>query len=204
MNKYIIFIWIIFIVGGFFLGGIMFSYLLPKQILKKDIYKISSDGNPGSANVFINCGIPLGFLCLFLDMFKCFIPVFIVGKILNTHNICFAFVITAPVLGHAVAPYNHFHGGKCIASSFGGMIALLPITPIVFLLAGLYIFFSIIIKINPNSKRSIVTFSLFGIISSVIFLLTMRYSLALGCIMISAIVVRQHIKQSCSFIKFNR
>ena len=67
---------------GFACGGVMFCRFMPLLLAKKDITKLSSDGNPGSANVFINCGIPLGLLCLFLDMFKGFLPVLLLVLLL--------------------------------------------------------------------------------------------------------------------------
>lgn len=74
-------IWMYLIIGGFIEGGIMFSYLLPKLIMQKDICMLSGDHNPGAANVFINCGIPMGLTCLTLDMAKGFFPVFLWNKI---------------------------------------------------------------------------------------------------------------------------
>ena len=60
----------------------MYSYLIPKLVKGIDIRKISDDMNPGSGNVIKYCGIPLGILCIILDLFKAFIPVFIsVGAI---------------------------------------------------------------------------------------------------------------------------
>ena len=63
-------LWIIWIGGGFLLGSVMFSRLMPRLILKKDIAALGRDHNPGASNVFVNCGIPMGLLCLTLDMFS--------------------------------------------------------------------------------------------------------------------------------------
>ena len=128
----------------------MFCRFMPLLLAKKDITKLSSDGNPGSANVFINCGIPLGLLCLFLDMFKGFLPVLLAEENYDVRRLSFAILIAAPVLGHAVAPFDRSKGGKCIATAFGVLLALVPQTKIVFLLAGLYILFSTAIRISPN------------------------------------------------------
>ena len=49
--------WFLLISGGFLLGSIMFCELIPKIVLKKDIYKISVDNNPGAFNAIKHCEI---------------------------------------------------------------------------------------------------------------------------------------------------
>ena len=193
-NFYSLLLWLFFILVGFLLGSIMFSKVLPKIILKKDIESISSDRNPGAANVFINCGIPLGFACLSLDILKGFLPVFFAMRILNYKYLPFALVITAPVLGHAISIFNGFKGGKCISTSFGVTLALLPQCKIVLALAVIYIFFSIIVKIKSTRYRSIVTFTVFGFISFIYLIYLKMFSFAAGCLAISVIAVLKHTK----------
>ena len=181
-----------FILGGFLLGGTMFSQILPKMIQGKDIQAISEDHNPGATNVFVNCGMGLGITCLVLDLLKGFLPVFLGGLLLDRNNLLFGLVLAAPVLGHAIAPFHHFHGGKCISTAFGEMLALLPFSKIGLVLAGLYILFSTVLKITPNRVRSLVTFSLFGLISGVILTYQGNSSFALGCILISITACLKH------------
>ena len=138
-------IWLALILGGFMLGSVMFSRILPRLIKGKDVTKLSDDGNPGAANVFSTCGIVLGMLCLLLDMGKGFAPVLLAQHLVDIHSMRFSAVLIAPVLGHALAPLNHFRGGKCIATAFGVTLALLPTTCIVLVLAGLYIAFSTVL-----------------------------------------------------------
>ena len=187
-------LWIIWIGGGFLLGSVMFSRLMPRLILKKDIAALGRDHNPGASNVFVNCGIPMGLLCLTLDMFKGFFPVYMACRTVDIREIYFAAVIAAPVLGHAIAPLNGFHGGKCISTAFGVMIALIPITPIGFVLAFLYIFFSVIVKINPVRYRSILTFALFGVISVIWLSEVGKFPIAVGCGAVSATALLSHTK----------
>ena len=56
------------IAGGFLLGGVMFSRTLPKLLTGKDVCALRADKNPGAANVFAVCGVPMGLLCLALDI----------------------------------------------------------------------------------------------------------------------------------------
>lgn len=188
--------WILFIGFGFFSGSILHCFILPKIFKKIDICAISDDNNPGAANVFIHCGIPLGILCLFLDIFKGILPVYLAKKVLPITSLIFILVMLAPVLGHAFSPFHNFHGGKCIATSFGVLIALMPQCYIVLVLALLYIIFSTIIKINPNRKRSIVTYTTFGAIACYIMLKEQLPAIAFGCIAISMVVITKHLRST--------
>lgn len=180
------------ILFGFLLGSVPFSYLLPKIVLKKDICKLSDDHNPGAANVFKLCGPLMGMLCLIFDMGKGFIPVFGTYKLSMINNILFSFVMIAPVLGHAIGLFRHLKGGKCIATAFGVLVALLPETRIGLVLAGVYILFSTVFKITPNSRRSIAAFSVFGVTSFIILICEGRFSIAFGCVCISIIAIYRH------------
>lgn len=179
--------------GGFFLGSVMFSRLLPLWLRKTDVCAESRDRNPGAANVFIHCGWPLGLLCLALDLFKGFLPVFLAVRLGMFGEWYFAVIAAAPVLGHAVAPFNGFHGGKCIAAAFGVLLGMLGRTPVVLLLAGLYILFSTLLKISPVRRRSILVFTLFGLFGSGFELYGGHLPAAVGCALISATAAVRHI-----------
>ena len=90
---------ILLIILSFLSGSIMYSYLIPKLVKGIDIRKISDDMNPGSGNVIKYCGIPLGILCIILDLFKAFIPVFISINYFYTSNIAIIFIAISPILG---------------------------------------------------------------------------------------------------------
>ncbi|MDE7181807.1 MAG: glycerol-3-phosphate acyltransferase [Clostridia bacterium] len=176
------FLWILFTVGGFLLGGIMFCEIIPKLVLHKDIYAISVDNNPGAFNVFKHCGKKVGIPCLLLDVLKGFIPVLLASLLMDANSIAFSFVMVAPALGHAIGLFNHFHGGKCIAVSFGIMFGLIPVTWIgIVALAALYILFSTAIKIKNSAKRSVVVYGLFMLITcTVLGVIGLTYA-AIGC-----------------------
>ncbi len=170
----------------------MFCRLLPAILFKTDISKASDDGNPGAANVFKSCGIPAGLFCLLLDILKGFLPVFYVCLTHDIRDISFALVMLAPVLGHAVAPYSKKSGGKCIAVSFGVLLALIPHTYAVIILATIYIITSTALKIDPTRNRSIFTFSLFAVISAILLCMRCLASVAVGCVLLSTVVVLKH------------
>ena len=73
-------VWTLHIVAGYLLGSIMFCRWIPKLVLHKDVCALSDDHNPGAANVFQHCGVPAGLLCLFFDLSKGFLPVYLAAK----------------------------------------------------------------------------------------------------------------------------
>ena len=107
-------VWTLHIVAGYLMGSIMFCRWIPKLVLHKDVCALSDDHNPGAANVFQHCGVPAGLLCLFFDLSKGFLPVYLAAHTVGIEPMQFAAVMMAPVLGHATAPFDHFSGGKCI------------------------------------------------------------------------------------------
>lgn len=186
------FLWCALIFGGFLCGSVMFSRLLPLLITGKDVSAESSDRNPGAANAFTTCGVAVGMLCLLLDMLKGFLPALLGRLLLNTNDLLFAAVIVAPVLGHAIAPLNRFHGGKCIATSFGVTIALMPGCLAAPILALLYILFSTLIRVKPHRRRSIVTFGLFALLIVPPLLYAGKTSYAIGCAIIAFTAIYKH------------
>lgn len=185
-----IFYWLLLIVGGFLLGSVMFCELIPKTFLHKSIYEISIDNNSGAFNVFKHCGKKIGILCLFLDVIKGFIPVILASLFMNAKIIAFPFVMVAPALGHAIGLFNHFHGGKCIAVSFGIMFGLIPVTWVgIVVLATLYILFSTVAKIKNAAKRSVVVYALFAtIVCITLGVLDLIYA-AIGCALLAIIPI---------------
>ncbi|MBO7736307.1 MAG: glycerol-3-phosphate acyltransferase [Clostridia bacterium] len=185
-------LWFVLIIGGYLLGGVMFCRALPLLFKKKDICELFADKNPGAFNVFSSCGVGMGMVCLLCDILKGFIPVFLGCMFLNTQNLLFFAVILAPVLGHAMGVFNSFHGGKCISTSFGVVLGLLPVTWVGLILAGAYIFFSVFVKLNPHRRRSLAAFAIFGITACIVLIVAKQYSIALGCLALSTVAVIKH------------
>jgi glycerol-3-phosphate acyltransferase PlsY len=104
-------------------GGIPFGFILGK-IKGLDIRQHGS-GNIGFTNVLRVCGVRLGLLAFFLDVFKGFLPVFIFY-----HYLGLPYGILAgagALLGHIFTPYLGFLGGKGVATGLGIFIALSPL-----------------------------------------------------------------------------
>ena len=171
----------------------MFCNFVPRLITGKDICGLSDDGNPGAFNVFRHCGAGVGCLCLALDVLKGLVPVLLAAFFTDTNSILFAFVMLAPVLGHAAGIFNRMRGGKCIATSFVVMLGLIPVTYWgLVLLAALYIAFSLI-RLSSNRVRSIIVYSLFAVLSAIVLCVCGLFAAALGCGMISLTAVLKHL-----------
>lgn len=145
--------YVLFALAGYFLGAIRFSYLIPKWLCGVDVTAVSKDKNPGTANAMKYAGIPVGILCLILDMGKGFLPVFLAARFTDVQSFAFAAVVAAPILGHCFPVYHGFHGGKAVAVSFGVLIGLMWDNLIVFGLVFWYLFMCLLRFVRPNEKK---------------------------------------------------
>lgn len=182
------------IVVGILCGSILFSQYLPKLIKKVDIVQLSSDGNPGTANAMQHAGIPVGLLCLLGDIFKGVIPVHMAMRLGLESGCLFSLIMAAPVLGHAYSLYHGGKGGKAIAVSFGVLIGLMPIhTEPIFALCTIYLFFSLVVRIRPHTRRTRITYILLALSA-----LYMRYAqwipwqICGGMLLLSCVVVHKN------------
>lgn len=187
---------IFFICFGYLLGSILFARLFGLLFAHKDITQNTADGNPGTANAFLQGGFLCGVCTLLGDLFKGYLPV---AWYLSTQNqptvppLAFALLIAAPVLGHIFPLFHHLHGGKGIATSFGCLLALLPDPVPVLTLAFFFLFFSCIVRISPHFYRTIVTY-----LCSFVALCFSNVSLSvrLGFLLITAgVFLRMHLSQ---------
>lgn len=189
---------IAFAVIGYLSGSILFCKILPKIFCGVDVEALGEDHNPGTSNTFKHAGIGIGILCLVLELSKGILPVFSAVLVCGYQNLIFPLIMAAPALGHAFPVFFGFRGGKAIAVTFGVLIALSPAEPFpLVLLCALYLFFSLIFIINPNDKRTIVTFFCFAAGNLIMFMLgKLRAEIAIGCIGISLIVLyKNRIKE---------
>lgn len=178
---------ILYIAAGFCLGGVLFSYHLPRLLRHVDVVAVSMDHNPGTANAIKYAGVPVGLLCLLMDMFKGFVPVYMARASIGDNALAMPLIMAAPVLGHAIAPLYPFAGGKAIATAFGVLIGLLPYSRAVWVLIFWYLFFSLVVVIHPNERRSVYTFLLFAACSLIGAVFTKHYLVAIGCLLVASV-----------------
>lgn len=154
--------WIIYIALGYLSGSILYSYYLPLWLKGLDVTLNTPDGNPGAFNCISKAGWPLGLTALACDVLKGAVPVLLAARDLDPGEWAFALVVAAPAAGHAWPVFRRFRGGKAIAVSFGTALGLWPLWQPFGLLAACYLFFSLVVRLEPHRFRSIVTYLCFG------------------------------------------
>ena len=146
--------WILF---GYLSGSVLYARIFAKLFRKEDMIEKSKDRNPGAGNAFMYGGFWCGVLTLTCDILKGFFPVFLFMRYATDMN-SIAFVMAAPVLGHAYPLFFKGKGGKGIAVSFGCLLGLFPLLQPVAILAFCFIFFSCVLRINPHYYRTLAAY----------------------------------------------
>lgn len=178
-----------YIALGYLSGSVLYSYYLPLWLKGLDVTEDAPDGNPGAFNCIHKAGWPMGLAALACDVLKGAIPVFLAARALGMHRWTFALVVAAPVAGHAWSVFRRFQGGKAIAVSFGVTLGLWPVWRPFVVLAACYLFFSLVVRLEPHRFRSVVTYVCFGA-ASLIWL--GAGGVGLGCLLTASIVVSRH------------
>jgi len=116
---------------GYLIGSIPFGYLVYYWVKGVDIRTVGS-GNIGATNVGRNLGFRYFLLVFALDVLKGFVPT--AGLPLGLKSLGIVppadlpvFVALASILGHNFPVYLRFKGGKGVATSLGGLLALDPV-----------------------------------------------------------------------------
>ena len=138
--------WSIAILFSYFAGSIPFGVLIAKT--KGVNIREHGSKNIGATNVGRVLGKKLGLICFILDVLKGAAPVFVVGmlsglfgqsieQIGTTEMLLWICVALTALLGHMYSVFLKFGGGKGVATTFGGMVAMWPLLTIPVLLAFL-------------------------------------------------------------------
>uniref|UniRef100_A0A7C4KZW2 Glycerol-3-phosphate acyltransferase n=1 Tax=Bellilinea caldifistulae TaxID=360411 RepID=A0A7C4KZW2_9CHLR len=117
------------LIFSYLLGSISSAVLITRLWKKTDIRSLG-DGNAGTANVARSVGIvPAAFVAL-LDIAKGGIPVMI-ARALFLNEGCAVFCVVAAAVGHNYPIYFRFKGGRGLATSLGGLVALTPASTLI-------------------------------------------------------------------------
>ena len=150
---------LIFTALGYLAGSVLFARVFGAAF-HVDVTQAGPDGNPGTFNAYAGGGFWCGTLTLLGDLLKGFAPVF-----LYAHVVCgglpgwwLAPVLAAPVAGHILPIFYNWQGGKGIAVSFGCLLGLLPRATPLLILAAVFVFFSVVVRIDPHAARTLWTY----------------------------------------------
>jgi len=117
---------IIAILLSYLLGAVPFGLFFSKLFSDVDVRTIGS-GNIGATNVLRAAGKKAAVLTLLMDTMKGLVPVLIV-KFLFQDDAITVLSGAAAILGHNFPVYLKFRGGKGVATSYGVVVAVAPLT----------------------------------------------------------------------------
>lgn len=116
---------------AYLLGSIPWGLWIGQVFYHKDIRKLGS-GNIGTTNTLRVLGPKAGVTVLFLDMFKGTLAACQPYFFHCSQTVSPLLIGLFAVLGHTCSIFDHFHGGKAVATSAG---ILLAYNPLLFLVA---------------------------------------------------------------------
>lgn len=176
---------ILYLLTAYLSGSILYARIWGRLLCHKDITAGVEDQNPGTTNAFKEGSMLCGILTLLCDLTKGFLPVWLYTKNTGQPDILLALMLAAPVAGHIFPVFYHFRGGKGIAVSFGCLLGLFPYYTPVLLLAGSFIFFSIILVITPHWHRTLASY---GVAMLLILFCIPDLYICLGMLMITILI----------------
>jgi glycerol-3-phosphate acyltransferase PlsY len=124
------------VIIGYLLGSIPFGYLIGKRQARVDVRQYGS-GKIGATNVLRTAGRKSAAMVAILDLLKGMLAVVFAGLIVGKGYLVVSGIglgslvaevlaALAAVAGHNWSVFLKFHGGRGVATFFGGLIALCP------------------------------------------------------------------------------
>ncbi|GAX02853.1 glycerol-3-phosphate acyltransferase [Secundilactobacillus pentosiphilus] len=152
---------------AYLLGAIPNGVWIGKGFFHTDIRKAGS-GNIGTTNTYRVLGPIAGTAVLILDLAKgtvaTLLPVWFLNFHLSQHSPMLLLFGFMAILGHTVSIFDHFKGGKAVATSAGMLLAY---NPLLFVIAATC-FVSLIYLTSMVSLASMVSFTIITILCFVI------------------------------------
>jgi len=137
--------WLYYLViffASYMVGSIPFAVIVSKS-RGVDIFKEGS-GTPGATNVCRVLGKKYGAAVFLLDLLKGFVVVFIANHLYpdypNLSDLLGSIALCGAIVGHSFSIFLRFHGGKSVATSIGGTLALMPTVAILSLIMWYSVF----------------------------------------------------------------
>ncbi|MCF0246818.1 MAG: glycerol-3-phosphate 1-O-acyltransferase PlsY [Ileibacterium sp.] len=130
---------------GYLLGSVPFALVIGKGIYKTDL-RTKGSGNLGGTNAGRVLGKKVGLLVISLDILKVVFAVWAASYVSTACAMCTG---VACCVGHCWPVFNHFKGGKAVATMFGFLLSISIFVfhnglyffgPLVMFLSMLYIF----------------------------------------------------------------
>ena len=149
----------LFTLLGFVLGSTLFAYWIPKLLKNIDICTLPDDHNPGVSNAFMYGGFLCGILSLICELAKGFIPVYLGQKCLDINSLLFVPCFSCTCLWTCISFFTKTKWqAKLLPPPSESFWACFRNYIRLSIWHFSFIFFSVVIIINPHSLRSILTF----------------------------------------------
>lgn len=129
------FLQILSVIAAYFIGAIPFGLVFSRLFSQVDVRTVGS-GNIGATNVLRAAGKKAAVATLLADCVKGVLPVLAV-KFLFQEDLTTALAGAAAILGHNYPVYLGFKGGKGVATSYGVILAIAPLTGLICLIIWL-------------------------------------------------------------------
>ena len=183
----------LYVLFGYLSGSVLYARVSARLLHTEEALSRAEDQNPGAFNAFALGGFWCGVMTLLGDLAKGFLPVFFYCQRPFPPACPLALVLAAPVVGHVLPVFFHFHGGKGIATSFGVLMGLFPELRPVMALAAVFILFAAVIRVTPNFACTIVTYL---VTTAVMWLLPVLPGMRMGFTIIAAVIcMRLHVSR---------
>ena len=124
---------------GYFLGAISFAVIMARS-KGVDLLKEGS-GNPGATNVKRILGKKWGYTIFALDALKGFTAAGLPLMVYGDDRLALIGLVAA-ILGHSFSVFLKFRGGKGVATTIGGLLALMCPVVLIGLVVWLIIFYT--------------------------------------------------------------
>lgn len=123
---------------GYLLGSISFAVIISKR-QGVDIFNEGS-GNPGATNVKRTLGAKWGNLVFILDALKGLVAAGWPILVFNELRLA-VIALVASIIGHSFSVFLKFRGGKGVATTMGGLLAIMPLSLLIGLVVWAIVFF---------------------------------------------------------------
>lgn len=151
---------ILLLIASYLLGAIPFGLWIGKIFFKKNLHDYGS-GNTGTTNTFRILGVKAGIAVFIFDLLKGTLAT-LLPLIFHINGVSPLIFGLLAVIGHTLSIFDHFKGGKAVATSAGVILGFSPF----FLLYLLVIFILVLWLFSMISLSSVVAaiFALLGIL----------------------------------------
>ncbi len=117
---------LLLVAGAYVLGSVPSALFVVRLIAGRDV-RDEGSGNVGATNALRVGGPAAGVLVTVLDVAKGALPVWAM-TVLNPASAWLAAAMLAAILGHCFPVWLRFRGGKGVATGFGALLVLSPVT----------------------------------------------------------------------------